>query len=56
MNANSLSLISQLGCLEIVLVLRALVAIVVKKQWADYWSLGWFLGVRHPFQYNCSQA
>ena len=45
-NANSLSLISQLGYLEIVLCLAALVAIVVKKQWADYWSLGWFLGVR----------
>jgi hypothetical protein len=40
------ALVDQLGYLEILLCLAALTAIVVKKQWADYWSLGWFLAVR----------
>jgi hypothetical protein len=35
-----------LGYLEIGLCLVALCAIVAKKQWADYWSLGAFLAVR----------
>ncbi len=41
-----MALVDQLGYLEILLCLAALTAIVVKKQWADYWSLGWFLAVR----------
>jgi hypothetical protein len=40
------TLVDQLGYLEIVLCLAALTSIVVKKQWSDYWSLGWFLAVR----------
>jgi hypothetical protein len=40
------TLVGQLAYLEIVLCLAALTAIVVKKQWADYWSLGCFLAVR----------
>jgi hypothetical protein len=35
-----------LGYLEIGLCLAALCAIVAKKMWADYWSLGTFLAVR----------
>jgi hypothetical protein len=40
------TLVDQLAYLEIALCLAALTAIVVKKQWADYWSLGCFLAVR----------
>ncbi len=39
-------LLTLLGYLEIGLCLAALCAIVIKKQWTDYWSLGAFLAVR----------
>ena len=42
----SSSFLAQLGYLEIVLSLAALIVLVARKQWADYWALGTFLGVR----------
>lgn len=42
----SISFLTLLGQLEISLCVAAVVAILIKKQWADYWSLGSFLTVR----------
>jgi hypothetical protein len=43
---NNVSLLNLLGYAEIGLCVAALVAIMVKKQWADYWTLAIFLAVR----------
>jgi len=42
----SISTLTLLGYLEIGLCFAALTAIVLKKQWSDYWSLGTLLAVR----------
>ena len=46
LRVTSMPFLTLLGYLEIGLCLVALCAIVAKKQWADYWSLGAFLAVR----------
>src|SRR5664280_711445 len=43
---TSMPFLTLLTCLEVSLCVAALCAIVAKKQWADYWSLGAFLAVR----------
>ena len=46
LRVTSMPFLTLLGYLEVGLCLAALCAIVAKKQWADYWSLGAFLAVR----------
>ena len=43
---TSIPFLSLLGWLEVAFCLAALCAILAKKQWKDYWSLGAFLAVR----------
>ena len=43
---TSMPFLTLLTCLEVSLCLAALCAIVTRKQWKDYWSLGAFLAVR----------
>jgi hypothetical protein len=43
---TSMPFLTLLGYLEIGLCIAALCALMAKKQWADYWSLGAFLAVR----------
>jgi hypothetical protein len=46
LRVTTISLLKLLGYLEVGFCIAALAAILVKKQWADYWSLGSFLAVR----------
>jgi hypothetical protein len=46
LRVTSMPFLSLLGWLEVAFCLAALCAILAKKQWKDYWSLGAFLSVR----------
>ncbi len=46
LRVTSIPFLSLLGWLEVAFCLAALCAILAKKQWKDYWSLGAFLAVR----------
>jgi len=46
LRVTSMPFLSLLGWLEVAFCLAALCAILAKKQWKDYWSLGAFLAVR----------
>lgn len=43
---SSLTLLAALGYLEVIFCMAALIALVTKKQLADYAALGWFLAIR----------
>ena len=46
LRVTSMPFLTLLGWLEVAFCLAALCAILAKKQWKDYWSLGAFLAVR----------
>ena len=46
MRVTSITFLATLGYLEVIFCLGAVIALIAKRQWADYAALGWFLAVR----------